>query len=83
MDFIPAVHSKHHRFPSVAEIEAGQQQGLPSTTGGPTYSQETPNNYNNAQPMTEAGAGRYYGGQSTVAGTRAPAETNVLASRNF
>lgn len=84
MDFIPAVHSKHHRFPTVEEIEQGRAEGLPSVTGGPTYSHET-SSYGSAQPMAEAngGPGRYYGGGSNVQGTRAPAEANVTPSRNF
>jgi len=80
MDFLPAVHSKHHRFPTVQEIEEAQAQGIPSASGGPTYSNEA-SSYGSAQPMAEAG--RYYGGHSNVPGTRAPVETNVHASRNF
>ena len=84
LDFIPAVHSKKHRFPTVAEVEQAQMEGMPSATGGPTYTNEA-SSYGSTQPMAETngGSGRYYGGGSNREGTRAPAEVNVPASRNF
>ncbi|GAB7349475.1 hypothetical protein MBLNU459_g0187t1 [Dothideomycetes sp. NU459] len=47
MDFLPAIHSKHHRFPPVTEhqaIEQGEPTNAMSMTGGPVYSD---NNYSN------------------------------------
>jgi hypothetical protein len=39
MDFLPAVHSKDHRFPTVQEMVENGGNG-PSYSGGPTFSED-------------------------------------------
>lgn len=77
MDFLPAIHSKHHRFPPVTN-QAAMEQGEPneSVTGGPVYSESYSNGSNaSTQPMQQTG--RYYPPTNGV-----PKEP-VAPSRNF
>ena len=38
LDFLPAIHTKHDRFPTREEMHAAMEQGNgPSYSGGPTY----------------------------------------------
>ena len=72
MDFVPAVKTKHHRFPGVDEIEGGGQQGHDvDMSGGPAYS--TNGSYSNEQQMSDQQAGIYY----------SPPQGPVPTSRNF
>jgi len=78
MDFLPAIHSKHHRFPNV-EMGPDDVNG-PSVSGGPVYAETgSDRSYASNQPMQETGRSMY-----TVNGANArPMETNVPPSRNF
>lgn len=50
LDFLPAVHTKHDRFPTREEMHAAMEQGNgPSYSGGPTYTDD--NSMHSAQPM--------------------------------
>lgn len=62
MDFLPAIHSKHHRFPAVTEHQAAER-GEPingeNMTGGPVYGESYSNgSYASTQPMQQTG--QYY-----------------------
>ena len=79
MDFLPAIHSKHNRFPSI-EMGINDVNG-PSNSGGPVYAETYSNaSYGSNQPMQEANPGRY-----TLGSADAPpsGEGNVAPSRNF
>lgn len=77
LDFIPAIHSKKHRFPGIDEIEDAdndqRRNGAngPSMSGGPTYSEN--DSYGSAQPMSQVSGDRYYNASSA----------GVEPSRNF
>lgn len=53
MDFLPAVHSKHNRFPDIREMGQHEVNG-PSVSGGPVYSETFSNNSDGSgQPMQQ------------------------------
>lgn len=68
LDLVPAIKTKHHRFPGVDEIENGQ-----NVSGGPAYTNGESASYSSTQPMTETTDGRYY----------QPPTGPVAPSRNF
>lgn len=50
LDFLPAVHTKHDRFPTREEMHAAMEQGNgPSYSGGPTYPDD--HSVHSGQPM--------------------------------
>ncbi|KAL1304892.1 hypothetical protein AAFC00_003810 [Neodothiora populina] len=68
MDFLPAVHSKHNRFPSI-EMGPNDVNG-PSVSGGPVYAETS--SYDSRLPMQQTGG--FYSASN---------ENSVAPSRNF
>lgn len=86
MDFLPAIHSKHNRFPSI-EMGPNDVNG-PSVSGGPVYAETSEmghhggygetDSYGSNQPMREVNNVAYPRDQVPI-----PGERDVAPSRNF
>lgn len=81
MDFIPAVGSKHDRFPTAEEMAMAQQNG-PSVSGGPVFREDPSGHYANpaSGAATPAVRDSYSSGQPMVQNGGEPA---MYPARNF
>lgn len=56
LDFLPAMHTKHDRFPTLEEMHAAMEEGNgPSYSGGPTYTDN--HSVHSGQPMMHTANG--------------------------
>ena len=81
IDFIPAVGSKHDRFPTAEEMAMAQQNG-PSVSGGPVFREDPSGHYANqaSGAATPAGRDSYSSGQPMV---QNGGEQAMYPARNF
>lgn len=63
LDFLPALHSKHDRFPTFADRDREMQQSSmngPSVSGGPVYSEQDPSaGHHSGVPVVNEGRDSY------------------------
>lgn len=92
LDFIPAVHSKHNRFPTkeeMAQLHAHGDGAIngPSVSGGPTNSERHSNagTYDSSRPLNNGSGTNMYMAQSDPESARPSVATDPYGNgpRNF